>query len=168
MSDRGSDSGAGRSALIDRVSHAVAMFGGCTILAAALLIIVSISMRRLFSASVPGDVELIQTATAVAAFAFLPIGQLSRSTIVVDTFTQRLPERIRDYFDAFWDSLYAAIAAVLSWRLAVGALHAIRSHTMTTVLGLPIGWFMLLSAVMLLILALTALVTMSRLLRGSN
>src|SRR5437660_2146626 len=89
------------------------------------------------------DVELIQAATAVAAFAFLPFGQLNRSNIVVDTFTQRLPERVRTAIDAFWDIIYAAAAVILSWRLSVAAFDAIRSHTVSTVIGLPIGWFIL-------------------------
>jgi TRAP-type C4-dicarboxylate transport system permease small subunit len=153
---------------VDRVSHAVAMFGGCLMLTAGALIVVNISMRWFLSVSIAGDVELVQTATAIAAFAFLPFGQINRSTIVIDTFTQRLPGCVRNYIDAFWDFLYAIISAILSWRLAVGAVDAIRNHTVTTVLGMPIGWFMFLGTIMLLILTLAALATMSRLLRGSN
>src|SRR5215470_9703134 len=115
-----------------------------------------------------GDVELIQAATAVAAFAFLPFGQLNRSNIVVDTFTQRLPERVRAAIDAFWDIVYAAAAVILSWRLLVAALDAIRSHTVSTVIGLPIGWFMLAGVTMLFLLALVSVLTAGRLLRGSS
>ena len=82
-------------------------------LAAGMLIVASIATRWLLAASVPGDVELIQAATAVAAFAFLPFGQLNRSNIVVDTFTQRLPQRVRAAIDAFWDIVYAAAAVIL-------------------------------------------------------
>ena len=168
MSERNSESEVRHPHIVDRVSRAVAMFGGCAMLAAGMLIVVSVSVRWLLSVSIAGDVELIQTATAVAALAFLPFGQISRSTIVVDTFTQRVPERVCDYIDSLWDFLYAIIAAILSWRLAVGAVDAIRNHTVTTVLGLPIGWFMLLGVIMLFLLGLAALVTASRLLRGSN
>ena len=137
-------------------------------LAAGVLVIASIATRWFFSTSIPGDVELIQAATAVAAFAFLPFGQINRSTIVVDTFTLRLPERIRNYIDAFWDIVYSAAALILSWRLSVAAFDAMRSHTVSTVIALPIGWFMLLGVIMLFLLALTAVLTASRLLRGSN
>jgi TRAP-type C4-dicarboxylate transport system permease small subunit len=137
-------------------------------LAAGLLIIASIAARWILSTSIPGDVELVQAATAVAAFAFLPFGQINRSTIVVDTFTQRLPERVRNGIDAFWDIAYAAAALILSWRLSIAAVDAIRSHTVSTVIGLPIGWFMLVGAVMLFLLVLTALLTAGRALRGSS
>jgi TRAP-type C4-dicarboxylate transport system permease small subunit len=133
-----------------------------------LLIIASIAARWFLSTSIPGDVELIQAATAVAAFAFLPFGQINRSTIVVDTFTQRLPQRIRNAIDAFWDMAYAGAALILSWRLSVAAVDAIRSHTVSTVIGLPVGWFMLVGVLMLFLLALTAVLTAGRLLRGSS
>jgi TRAP-type C4-dicarboxylate transport system permease small subunit len=137
-------------------------------LAAGMLIVVSIATRWFLAASIPGDVELIQAATAVAAFAFLPFGQLNRSNIVVDTFTQRLPERVRKAIDAFWDIVYAVAAVILSWRLSVAAFDAIRSHTVSTVIGLPIGWFMLAGVAMLFLLALVCVLTAGRLLRGSN
>ena len=137
-------------------------------LAASMLIVASIATRWFLAASIPGDVELIQAATAVAAFAFLPFGQINRSNIVVDTFTQRLPERVRAVIDAFWDSVYAAAAVILSWRLLVASLDAIRSHTVSTVIGLPIGLFMLAGVTMLFLLALVSVLTAGRLLRGSK
>jgi TRAP-type C4-dicarboxylate transport system permease small subunit len=168
MSEWEADSTSRRPGILDRASYAVAVFGGSLMLAAGFLIITSIAARWFLSTSIPGDVELIQGATAVAAFTFLPFGQINRSTIVVDTFTQRLPERIRNGIDAFWDIAYAAAALILSWRLSVAAVDAIRSHTVSTVIGLPIGWFMLMGVLMLFLLALTAVLTAGRLLRGSS
>jgi TRAP-type C4-dicarboxylate transport system permease small subunit len=168
MSEWEADSTSRRPGILDRASHAVAVFGGSLMLAAGLLIIASIAARWILSTSIPGDVELVQAATAVAAFAFLPFGQINRSAIVVDTFTQRLPERVRNGIDAFWDIAYAAAALILSWRLSVAAVDAIRSHTVSTVIGLPIGWFMLVGVVMLFLLALTAVLTAGRMLRGSS
>jgi TRAP-type C4-dicarboxylate transport system permease small subunit len=152
--------------LVAKLSRAAALFGGCVVLAAGGLIVVTISARWLLSASVPGDVELIQAATAVAAFAFLPLGQMTRSTIVVDTFTKGLSARTCRAIDAIWDLLYALFALILSWRLAIGAFDALRSHTVTTVLGLPIGWFMIAGTILLLLLSVVALLTGGRLLRG--
>jgi TRAP-type C4-dicarboxylate transport system permease small subunit len=168
MSERESDSTPAGGGFLDRAAHAAALFGGSLMLAAGVLIVASIGTRWFLAASIPGDIELIQAATAVAAFAFLPFGQLHRSNIVVDTFTQRLPARVRNAVDAFWDVVYAAAAVILSWRLSVAAFDAIRSHTVSTVIGLPIGWFMLAGVAMLFLLALVCLLTAGRLLRGSN
>jgi TRAP-type C4-dicarboxylate transport system permease small subunit len=168
MSGGEADRTSGRPGILDRASYAVAVFGGSLMLAAGLLIIASIAARWFLSTSIPGDIELIQAATAVAAFAFLPFGQLNRATIIVDTFTQRLPERICNRIDAFWDIAYAGAALILSWRLSVAAVDAIRSHTVSTVIGLPIGWFMVMGVIMLFLLVLTAVLTAGRLLRGSS
>jgi TRAP-type C4-dicarboxylate transport system permease small subunit len=150
--------------IVRRLSRAAALCGGCIVLAAGGLIVVSVCTRWMFFVSVPGDVELIQTATAVAAFAFLPFGQITRSTLVVDTFTKLLSVRACQGIDAFWDLLYALFALILSWRLAIGAFDALRSHTVTTVLALPIGWFMAASTMLLLLLSATAFVSVGRLL----
>jgi TRAP-type C4-dicarboxylate transport system permease small subunit len=154
--------------VLDGASRAVALFGGSLMLAAGVLIIASISIRWIFSTSIPGDIELIQAATAIAAFAFLPFGQLRRSTIVVDTFTQRLPESVRNAIDAFWDIVYSIAALILSWRLLIAAYDAIRTHTVSSVIGLPIGWFMMVGVAMLFLLSLIAIVTASQLCRGRN
>jgi TRAP-type C4-dicarboxylate transport system permease small subunit len=156
----------GRPTIAERVAYSAALFGGSLMLGAAVLIIVSISSRWLLAKSIPGDVEIIQAATAMAAFAFLPLGQISRSTIVVEAFTLWLPKRVRGWIDAAWDVTYAAIALILSWRLSIAAADAIRSNTVTTVIGLPLGWFMMVGVVMLLLLALTALIGIRRLVRG--
>src|SRR5262249_5215833 len=148
--------------------HRAAFVGGRLRLAGGVLIVASIATRWFLAASIRGDVELIQAATAVAAFAFLPFGQLNRSNIVVDTFTQRLPERVRAAIDAFWDIVYAAAAVILSWRLLVAAVDAIPSHTVSTVIWLTVGWFMQSGVTMLCLLALVSLLTSDRLLRGSN
>src|SRR5262245_4477543 len=108
MSEWESNSTPSHRGILDRASYAVAFFGGSLMLAAGVVIMASIATRWFLASSIPGDVELIQAATAAAAFAFLPFGQINRSTIVVDTFTQRLPERVRNSIDAFWDLIYAS------------------------------------------------------------
>jgi TRAP-type C4-dicarboxylate transport system permease small subunit len=168
MSDLNSDSDLSRSGVLHGASRAVALFGGSLMLVAGVLIIASIVMRWVFATSIPGDIELIQGATAIAAFAFLPFGQLRRSTIVVDTFTQRLPERALNAIDAFWDIVYSIAALILSWRLLIAAYDAIRTHTVSSVIGLPIGWFMMVGVAMLFLLSLIAIVTASQLCRGRN
>jgi TRAP-type C4-dicarboxylate transport system permease small subunit len=152
------------SGLIAKLSRAAALFGGSLVLFAGALIVVSITTRWLFSRSITGDVELIQAATAVAAFAFLPLGQITRSTIVVDTFTKRLSPRTCRAIDAFWDLVYALFSLILAWRLAIGAWDALRSHTVTTVLGLPVAWFMAVGTILVLLLCAAAWTTAVRLL----
>ena len=73
----------------DRAVEIVALIGGVLLVALATMVVVSVTLRSdlVGSAGVPGDFELVQMATAVAAFCFLPYCQLRRGNIFVDTFT---------------------------------------------------------------------------------
>jgi len=148
------------------LTRPLAIAGGFLLLAVAGMVVVSVVMRWLTAYSVPGDIELVQIATALAVFSFFPICQGVRGNISVDTFTTWLPQRARDALDALWDLLYALVALVLAWRLAVGAIDTLRSHTVSMMLGLPIGWAIAACAAMAALLAAVACATALRLMRG--
>jgi TRAP-type C4-dicarboxylate transport system permease small subunit len=148
------------------VTRPLAIAGGLVMLAAAIMVVVSIAMRWLISWSIAGDIELVQIATAVAVFSFLPLCQLHRGNIIVDTFTTRLPLSVRNALDALWDLVYAVLAGIIVWRLALGAWDSLRSNTVSMMLGLPIGWAIALCAVMAALLLVVALATALRLLRA--
>ena len=138
------------------VAEALAVLGGLLTLAAAVLVCTSVGLRWATNDSVPGDFEFVQIAVALSAFAFLPFCQAKRGNIFVDTFTARLPVDLRNALDAFWDMVYASFAAVIAWRLAVGAGETIANKTTTMVSGLPIGWAIALTAIMAGLLTLVA------------
>lgn len=144
---------------VERLGAALALAGAALSLFIAGLVTVSVGLRWVTSSGLPGDFEMVQIAVALAIFSFLPYTQLRRGNMLVDTFTIRLPSRVIVAIDAFWDVVYAAAAALLGWRLAVGATDAINSQTTSMVLGLPVGWAILGCAVMAGLLALASLVT---------
>jgi TRAP-type C4-dicarboxylate transport system permease small subunit len=131
------------------------------------MVVISVGMRWLISYSIPGDIELVQIATALAVFSFLPLCQSRRGNIVVDTFTHRLSPRVRNGLDAFWDLVYALMAGVIAWRLAIGAWDSLRSNTVSMMLDLPVGWAIAACAVMAALLAIVAVETALRLLRDT-
>ena len=150
---------------IDRVSAALALFGGVLMLALAGLVTASVLSRWATSQSIAGDFDLVQMGVALAIFAFLPFCQLRGANIFVDTFTLRLPARARALLDALWSAVYAGVAGLLAWRMAVGARETVASGTSSMVLGLPVGWAMLLAAAFTTWLALVALVVAVRAVR---
>jgi TRAP-type C4-dicarboxylate transport system permease small subunit len=152
--------------LIERLSGAIAVTGGALSLAVALLVVVSVVGRRFFNAPIPGDFELVQMATAVAVFSFLPYCQARRGNIVVDTFTTRLPPRVNAIIDAFWDLVYAGMMGLMTACLAVGTLDHIRNGQTTMVLQFPIWPAIAVCTGLALLLAVVALATAGRLLRG--
>lgn len=143
----------------ERLGAALALAGAALSLFIAGLVTASVGLRWATSSGLPGDFEMVQMAVALAIFSFLPYTQLRRGNMLVDTFTIRLPAHVLSAIDAFWDTVYAAAAALLGWRLAVGAADAIGSRTSTMVLGMPVGWAIMACAAMAGLLALAALVT---------
>lgn len=154
-------------ARIDAVAEAVALIGGALLVALATMVVVSVTLRSdlVGAAGVPGDFELVQMATAVAAFCFLPLCQLRRGNIFVDTFTLKLPQAWQDRLDALWDVVYGLAMALIAWRLAVGARSAFASGENTMVLQVPSYLPIATCAVLAAFVALAAFVSASRLLR---
>lgn len=149
----------GWTRLAERLGAALALAGAALSLFIAGLVTVSVALRWATSSGLAGDFEMVQMAVALAIFSFLPYTQLRRGNMLVDTFTNRLSPRVIATIDAFWDLVYAAVACLLGWRLSVGAMDAIGSHTSTMVLGLPVGWAIMACAAMAGLLALASLVT---------
>jgi TRAP-type C4-dicarboxylate transport system permease small subunit len=145
----------------------LAIAGGLIMLSSAIMVVVSVAMRWFISYSVPGDIELVQIASALAVFCFLPLCQGRRGNIMVDTFTTKLPPRIRDGLDALWDLVYALMMGIIAWRLVVGAWDSLRSNTVSMMLNLPVGWAIAACSVMAALLTLVAVATATRKLRGA-
>lgn len=153
--------------LVERVSTRLALAGGALLVLVAGLITASVLLRWLTAQPVPGDFELVQTGIAVVVFTCFPLCQLRGANIFVDVFTAKAPARLRAALDALWALVYAAIAALLAWGLALGAVDTMKSQTTSMVLGLPFGWAIALTAALSAWLALVVLVTAGRALRGT-
>lgn len=151
----------------ERVVQSVALLGGVLLITLSVTVVISVTLRSdlVGGAGVPGDFELVQMATALAAFCFLPWCQLRRGNIFVDTFTLKLPERWQRRIDAGWDMVYALVMALIAWRLAVGARAAFGTGETSMVLlvpsYLPIGF----CAALALLVSVSAMVSARRLLR---
>lgn len=151
----------------DRAVRVVALLGGVLLIALATMVVVSVTLRSdlVGMAGVPGDFEMVQMATAVAAFCFLPWCQLRRGNIFVDTFTLKLPERWQRGIDASWDVVYGLVMALIAWRLGVGARSAFASGENSMVLQLPSWLPIALCSVLAALVCVTAFVSASRLMR---
>jgi TRAP-type C4-dicarboxylate transport system permease small subunit len=122
------------------IATGVALLGGLVLFALTLLTVISVVGRALFSAPIPGDFELVEFGMAVAIFAFLPYCQIVRGNVIVDLFTTKASARTKALLDGFGNLLYTALAALLTWRVALGGIE-IRSYRETTmVLQVPVWW----------------------------
>ncbi len=154
----------------DAVARRLALAGGLLLVLLATMVCVSVTLRSdlVGAAGVPGDFELVQLATGIAAFCFLPFCQVRRGHIFVDTFTGWLPAPARRGLDALWDVVYALAMALIAWRLGAGAASAYASRETSMVLGIP-GFVALgVAALLAAFVALVALLTARRLLIGQD
>lgn len=152
----------------ERVVQGVALLGGVLLITLSLTVVISVTLRSdlVGSAGIPGDFELVQMATAVAAFCFLPWCQLRRGNIFVDTFTLKLPLRWQRRIDAGWDLVYALVMMLIAWRLAVGARAAFATGENTMVLQIPSYLPIGLCAALAALVAACAIVSAVRLARA--
>jgi len=149
---------------IDALVRWVALAGGALLVAVAAMVVVSVTLRSdlVKAAGVPGDFELVQMITAICAFAFLPLCQLRRGNIFVDTFTAKFPPRINRLIDATWDVVFGLAMMVIAWRLAVGAMSAYTSGENSMVLQFPSYVPVAVCAVLAVLLAVVCFVTAAR------
>jgi TRAP-type C4-dicarboxylate transport system permease small subunit len=154
-----------RPPLVERLSGAVAILGGVVSLCMALLVVVSVIGRRFYNSPVNGDFEMVQIASAIAVFTFLPYCQVRRSNIVVDTFTTWLPARVNTLIDAFWDLVYAGMMGLMTACLVVGTLEHYRSGQTTMLLQLLVWPAIAICTVLSALLTCAALATAAQLIR---
>lgn len=129
--------GQGIGRLLDRLATGFAMLGGLTFFALIAMSIVSIVGRKLFSAPVQGDVELMQMGAAVGAAAFLPLCALHDHNVKVDALTSWMSERGRAVLDTAAHALLTIACALITWRTAAAALDGYSSGEVSTLLGVP-------------------------------
>ncbi|WP_260293090.1 TRAP transporter small permease [Sedimenticola hydrogenitrophicus] len=136
--------------------------GGLVLLGLAVMTVASIVGRYLFSLPVPGDFELVEIGCAIAVFAFLPYCQLHNGNVVVDFFTLHIHPRTRGRMDSVGSLVFGLIAALLTWRLALGGYDMYRYGEQTMILGLSRWWGFIPIVASLALLTLVCFYTCAR------
>ncbi|MEO0913140.1 MAG: TRAP transporter small permease [Pseudomonadota bacterium] len=120
-----------------------AIFGGCLLVAVALVTVASIIGRAgipLGLGPVPGDFELVEAGAAVAVFCFLPWCQLHRGHVTVDILVDRFPPRLKAALTALGDVTLLLVSVVIAWRLWLGLGEKIAYQETTFILQMPV-WY---------------------------
>ncbi len=122
------------------VAKVLAIIGGLLFVGLVVMSIVSIVGRKLLSAPVPGDVELLQMIAAAASAAFFAYCHLNHGDVKVDFFTAAAPPWVNHALDAFGSLLVGLVGAVLTWRVYVGAIGTQESGETSAILDIPVWW----------------------------
>ena len=129
--------GPGGRALLAATKY-LAIAGGLVFVALVIMSIVSITGRKLMSAPVPGDVEILQMCAAFAASCFFAYCHLINGDVKVDFFTHNLAPRKVEAMDAFGSLLVMLFGLVIAWRTAAGAINVKDVGETSAILGWPV------------------------------
>lgn len=120
------------------LSKLFALAGGLVFVALVIMSIVSIVGRKLASAPVPGDIEILQMGAAFACASFFAYCHLVGGDVKVDFFTARASARTVHRLDACGSLLLALVGAALAWRSWVGAMSVREAGETSIILGWPV------------------------------
>jgi len=120
------------------VSKWTAIAGGLVFTAIVVMSVVSIVGRKVASAPVPGDVELLQLGAAFASAAFFAYTHLMHGDVRVDFFTNGLAPARRAFLDALGSLLVGLFGALIAWRAWAGAMTVKEAGETSAILELPV------------------------------
>lgn len=115
-----------------------AIAGGVIFTGLVIMSIVSIVGRKLFSAPVPGDVEVLQMLAAFASASFFAYCHLMSGDVKVDFFTAKIASGKRHFLDAVGSLLVGLVGALIAWRSWVGAMSLREAGESSAILEVPV------------------------------
>lgn len=124
--------------ILGRISRWFAFVGGVVILLVVLMSLVSLIGRKLFSAPIPGDIEILEMAIAVSVAAFLPLCEVNDNHIRVDLIAGFLPEAVNRFLLTVCHLLLAVAAALMCWRMALLVVNSYEYGSTSTMLAVPL------------------------------
>jgi TRAP-type C4-dicarboxylate transport system permease small subunit len=123
------------------IAATMALAGGLVLLALVALTCISVAGRALVGLGpVPGDFEVVEMGVAFAVFAFLPWCHLNRGHATVELLTRYFGRTANAWLDLAADLLMLLVAALITWRLALGTLDKRSYHETTFILQAPVWW----------------------------
>ncbi|MGH7004131.1 MAG: TRAP transporter small permease subunit [Alphaproteobacteria bacterium] len=134
-------------ALAERVSLRAVWLGGTLLLAAAVLVSIDVTIRKLFKMSVGGADELSGYAFAIGIAWAFPFALLRRANVRIDALYQHLPARLSAALDIIALVALAVFVTVLTryaWEVAAASwsLQALSNSDLKMPLWIPQGlWF---------------------------
>ena len=124
---------------LTRLCEAWGLVGGFALLGTMATMMATV-IGGAFGKPVLGDSEIVELLGGICVFAFLPYCHLRGANVLVDFFTRPLPAWINGWLDAAMNLVFAAVAIVLTWRLAEGGIGAYERGKRSMFLQLPDSW----------------------------
>jgi TRAP-type C4-dicarboxylate transport system permease small subunit len=119
----------------------LAIAGGLLLTLMMVMVVVSVSGRALLDfglGPVPGDFEMVETASAVVVFFFLPWCYLHNGHAMVDLAYMHFPRRLQRGVTVLSDVLMLLAWIVLTWRLGIAVGEKYAEQETTFILQWPL------------------------------
>lgn len=117
-----------------------AVIGGMIFVAEAIMCVVSVVGRTLFSLPIPGDYELVQMMSAMGISMCLPYCQVRKGHVFVDFFTLWAPSGLKRVLDALSAVLLSVCSFFLAWRVLDGMMEMREYGETSMVISLSVWW----------------------------
>lgn len=133
------------SRFLGGLSRLLALLGGLLLLAVIAIVVVSVIGRELAAygmgpGPIPGDFELVEAATALAIFCFMPWCQMERGHVSVDILAALIGPRFDAALSVLFNVLMTVIAGFILWRLWAGMMDKIQYNETSFILQFPVWW----------------------------
>lgn len=151
--------------VVEGLARLLAIAGGLTLVALALMVVVSITGRafaKLGLGPVPGDFELIEAGCGVAVFAFLPWCQFRRGHVTVDVMAPYLPAGLWAALAVIGNVVMSAVAVIVTWQLWLGFFDKLAYGETSMILRMPVWWGYAAGSFAAIVFAITCLYTVWR------
>jgi len=122
---------------VDRACIVSATVAGAVMLAVAVTVTLSVTMRYIGIGGIRGDFEIVEMGCGIAAFLFLPLCQRKGNHVMVDIFSMAFPQRTRTILDQLWEILFCCGWVIISWRVAYGLIDMFDYNDRSMLLRMP-------------------------------
>ena len=138
-----------------------ALVGGLLLLAVVAIDAYSIIAGAVWGRPFPGDFELTEMGTAIAAFCFLPYCQMIGANVSADIFTMKASPKAIAVMGLVASLIALGFSGILVWRMSAGLIDYRRYEEFTGILQIPIWWAFVPVVISLCLLVVASLMTLS-------
>jgi TRAP-type C4-dicarboxylate transport system permease small subunit len=160
MNDMSENGKAGLVGLARTVITGWALVGGAVLIAVVLVNTWSILAGAIYNRPFPGDFELTEMGSAIAAFCFLPYCQLVGANVSADIFTVKAGPRAVAVMSVIAGLVALGFATLMVWRMSAGLQDYREYSEFTGILEIPIWWAFVPALISLVLLFVASLITL--------
>lgn len=154
--------------VVEKLCSMLALLGAAVLIILALITVISVLGRYLFNSPISGDFEMVEIGCAIAVASFLPHCQLQQGNVIVDLFTLRAPQTIKNILDAIGCILLTIMAGLMTWRVGLSGMDLQRYNDQTMILQFNTWKAFVIIVPCLGLLTLAGLITTWRSLKGRH